>query len=128
MEGFMSTISRFFCGFLLWLIFTSNAFSQSFNTGSYTQLSALTFSSANVGGASTKYVILCDILSGRAKTGEVIYYIARSNEYGNAALGFDMNESQLAQLAQMKGNKDYQLVFLHEQEQTMTIITLSLTE
>jgi hypothetical protein len=86
-------------------------YSQSFNMTNYTQFSAITFSSATVGGAPTKYVVLCDILSGMAKTGEIIYYIAHSNEFGNAALGFDMTEAQIGQFRQIKNAGDYQLVF-----------------
>jgi hypothetical protein len=77
----------------------------------YTHFSVLTFSSTTVGGTSTKYVVLCDVMAGRANNGEVIYYIAHSNEYGNAALGFDMTESQIAQLRQIKNGGDYQLIF-----------------
>jgi hypothetical protein len=51
------------------------------------------------------------LLQGWQINGELIYYIAHSNEYGNAALGFDMTESQIAQFRQIKNSGDYQLVF-----------------
>jgi len=88
-----------------------NSFSQSFNMSNYTLFSGLSFRSSTVGGTSTKYVVLSDVMTGRAGNGEIIYYIAHSNEYGNAALGLDMTESQITQLRQIKNSNDYQLIF-----------------
>jgi hypothetical protein len=107
----MSKISKIMVFSLLWNAFTANVYSQSFNVANYTLFSVITFTSGTVSGTSTKYVVLCDVMVGRTNDGEVIYYIAHSNEYGNAALGFDMTESQIAQFRQIKSDGDYQLVF-----------------
>jgi hypothetical protein len=111
MEVIMSVAKKFFVLFFLLFVFSVNGFSQSFNMNSYTQISALSFRSTSVGGTGTKYVVLCDIIAGRAATGEIIYYIAHSNEHGNAALAFDMNSDQISQFTKIKSNKDMQLVF-----------------
>jgi hypothetical protein len=96
-------------GFLF--AFVLNGFSQSFNMNGYTQISALTFRSTTVGGTDTKYVVLCDAMAGRSNTGEIIYYIAHANEYGNAALAFDMTQAQITQFTQIKNDNDWQLIF-----------------
>lgn len=101
-------------GFLIFgLLFfiVMNSFSQSFNMNNYTLFSWLSFKSSTVSGTSTKYVVLSDVIAGKANNGDIIYYIAHSNEYGNAALGLDMTELQITQLRQIKNNNDNQLIF-----------------
>jgi hypothetical protein len=77
----------------------------------YTLFSWLSFGSSTFSGISTKYVVLSDVMAGRADNGEIIYYIANSNEYSIAVFGLDMTESQIVQLRQIKNSNDYQLIF-----------------
>jgi hypothetical protein len=62
----MSKVSKILGFSLLWSAFTVNVYSQSFSTANYTLFSAMTFGSATVGGTSTKYAVLCDVIAGMA--------------------------------------------------------------